>query len=314
MSNFDQYYSTRNVQMSIVKTILFRTDSSSIIGTGHIMRDLVLASQYKDSNIIFATRDLEGNINHKISEAGYEIETLRSNDIDELHETINRHHIDLLVIDHYDISYDDEKQLKTQNPTLKILSFDDTYEKHYCDILLNHNISADEKRYEELVPKWCELRCGSKYTLLRDEFLKEKELKREKIYDFFVAMGGADTANLNIEILKTLPKDKKVALVTTNANRNLESLQEYVKDKENISLFVNSNEIAKLINQSRVAIVTPSVTVNEVYFLNVPFIAIKTADNQREMFTYLNKNGFSAIKTSEFYKLKIYIKGILDGR
>ena len=53
-----------------MKTILFRADSSSTIGTGHIMRDLVLAEKYakKGLTVIFATQDLAGNINHKIGE------------------------------------------------------------------------------------------------------------------------------------------------------------------------------------------------------------------------------------------------------
>ena len=50
--------------------ILIRADSSSYIGTGHIMRDLVLVKQYKNENIIFATQDLIGNVNYKIVEAG----------------------------------------------------------------------------------------------------------------------------------------------------------------------------------------------------------------------------------------------------
>jgi hypothetical protein len=57
--------------------ILVRADSSSYIGTGHIMRDLVLAKQYKNENIIFATQDLVGNINHQIIETGYKIELLK---------------------------------------------------------------------------------------------------------------------------------------------------------------------------------------------------------------------------------------------
>ncbi len=48
--------------------ILIRADSSSYIGTGHIMRDLVLAKKFLKDQIIFATQDLEGNINHKIKE------------------------------------------------------------------------------------------------------------------------------------------------------------------------------------------------------------------------------------------------------
>jgi len=278
-----------------MKNILFRADSSSTIGTGHIMRDLVLAQQYPNNKIYFATQELEGNLNSKIKESGYEVVNLNSNDIDELDSLIKKLNIDLLIIDHYEINYEYEKELKIKNSTLKIMVLDDTYEKHYCDILLNHNISADESKYKDLVPYDCELRCGSKYTLLREEFLKEKEIQREKIYDFFIAMGGADTANLNIKILEILPKDKRVALVTTNANRNLKDLKEYVKDKTNITLFINSNEVAKLINQSKLAIITPSVTVNEVYFLDTPFIAIKTADNQEDIYNYLKEKGYQVL-------------------
>ena len=280
------------------KNILFRSDSSSTIGTGHIMRDLVLANQYPNSKIFFATQNLEGNLNSKIVESGYELINLSGNAIDELDSLIKKLNIDLLIIDHYEINYKDEKQLKTNNPSLKILSFDDTYEKHYCDILLNHNINANESKYKDLVPKDCELRCGSNYTLLREEFRLEKKRKREKIYDFFIAMGGADTANLNIKILELLENDKKVALVTTNANRNLKDLKKYVENKKNISLFINSNEMAKIINQSKLVIITPSVTVNEVYFLDTPFIAIKTADNQEDIYNSLKEKGHQVL--SEF--------------
>ncbi len=283
----------------INKNILFRADSSSTIGTGHIMRDLVLVSQHKDANIVFAVQDLEGNINHKIVEAGYKIEILESNDIEELDRLIKQYNIDMIIIDHYGIDYEYEKQLSTLNSQLSIMVFDDTYEKHHCDILLNHNISADESRYENLVPENCELKCGSKYTLLREEFYREKAIKREKIYDIFIAMGGADTQNLNIQLLELIPHYFKVAVVTTTANKNLEALKVYVENKESISLHINSSQIAKLMNESKFAIVTPSVTVNEVHFMALPFWAIKIADNQEDIFKYLLKNGYNAIDNFE---------------
>ena len=289
--------------------ILFRADSSSTIGTGHIMRDLVLAKQYPHDKILFATQDLSGNINHKISEAGYEIHTLDSNDLEELDKLIKTLNIDLLVIDHYGIDAEQEKQLKIQNPTLKILAFDDTYEKHNCDILLNHNISADKKKYKGLVPKDCELRCGSKYTLLRDEFYEAKKQKT-----VFLAMGGADHKNLNIKILKLLKnfKNLQTTVVTTNANQNLDALKKYVKGKKNITLHINSNKVAKLMKKSDFAIVTPSVTVNEVHFMELPFIAIKTADNQEDIYKYLKQKKFQTLKKFSEKKLKNKIKKIMD--
>lgn len=312
---FDSFKS--NISDVIPKNILIRVDSSSTIGTGHIMRDLVLAYKYKASNVIFATQDLDGNINYKIKEAGYTLEILKSNSLKEVTELVKKHSIDLVVIDHYGIDYKYEKKLKKRTGA-QILSVDDTYEKHYCDILLNHNIYANEKKYKKLVPENCELRCGSKYTLLRDEFIEEKKkkpkIKRNKVKTVFVAMGGSDHSNISIKILKVLEKfdNLKVNLVTTTANKNLEELKKYVKNRAWIKLHINSEKIAKLMRKSDFAIVTPSVTLNEVYFMEVPFIAIKTADNQEEMFSYLKKKNFLVLKKYETKKLYKYLHILFD--
>ncbi|MFA6136926.1 MAG: UDP-2,4-diacetamido-2,4,6-trideoxy-beta-L-altropyranose hydrolase [Sulfurimonas sp.] len=303
----------------MTKVVLFRADSSSQIGTGHIMRDLVLASQlqkeFPDAKIVFATQNLDGNINYKITEAGYEIVTLDSHAIEELLEVIKAWNVEMLVIDHYDIGAEYEKELKDKNPTMKILSFDDTYEKHFCDILLNHNISANKKKYKELVPKKCELRCGFEYTLLRDEFIEEKKKQRTKNLKsrIFIAMGGADTANLNIKIVKTLKKFKniQVNLVTTTANKTLKELQKYVENKKWIKLYINSTKIAKLMRKSDFAIITPSVTANEVYFMGLPFIAIKTAENQNDMYRLLKKKKYLVLEKFNNTKLEKRVRQIL---
>lgn len=270
---------------------LIRADSSSTIGLGHIMRDLVLAKEL-EGEVIFACQNLEGNI---IASIPYEVKILNSNDADELIALIKDLHVNLLVIDHYGIDAPFERKAK-EATGVKILSLDDTYQPHHCDILLNHNISADKTRYKGLVPPRCELRCGILYTLIRDEFKDEKKQTREKIYDVFVAMGGTDASNITLDILKTLPKSLHVSVLTTGANAHLSELQNYVKDKPNIALHVNSNEVAKLLHQSRLAIVTPSVMVHEVLFMEVPFIAIKVASNQDDMFAYLQKQEYPVLK------------------
>jgi len=289
------------------KNILFRADSSSTIGTGHIMRDLVLAKQYKKSNIIFVTQNLEGNINYKVSEAGYKLESVKSNNSEELISLVKKYDAELVVIDHYSIDYKYEQKLKKQTG-VKILAFDDTYEKHHCDILLNHNISGNKKRYKNLVPKYCEVRCGSKYTLLRDEFVKEKRKKT-----IFIAMGGADHSHINIKILDVLREFKniKVNLVTTTANKNLKDLQKYTKDKKWINLHINSTKIAKIMKESDFAIVTPSVTINEVLYMELSFIAIKTAENQKDIFEYLEKKKYKTICKFNKNKFNELLKEIL---
>jgi UDP-2,4-diacetamido-2,4,6-trideoxy-beta-L-altropyranose hydrolase len=279
--------------------LLIRADSSSQIGLGHIMRDLVLATQYPDASITFACQELAGNM---IDNIPYPVHILSSNDPKELVALIHSLKIDMVVFDHYGIGETFEKEVKEQTG-VSILSLDDTYQKHHCDILLNHNISADKNRYIGLIPTHCELRCGHEFTLIRDEFKNEKNVQREKIYDVFIAMGGADTSNITPEILKTLSNSLNICVVTNTANAHLDTLEAYTNKKKNLSLHINSTNIAQLLHESRLAIITPSVMVHEVLFMEVPFIAIQTAENQEDIVTYLSKNGYNVLKKFESDKL-----------
>ena len=305
-----------------MKNILFRTNSSSLIGTGHIMRDLVFAKQFKDDNIIFAVQNLKGNINYKIKESGYKIELLEQNSIKELINIIKRYDISTIIIDSYDIDFKYEKKLKDKT-NIKIVSFDDTYEKHHCDVLINHNIYANSKKYKNLVPNSCEIRCGSKYTLLRDEFYIQKKIKdnkstnekkSKKIKNIFLCMGGSDHSNISLKILKVLKKfdNIKVFLATTKSNQNIQKLNKYAKDNSFLNIFIDHTNIAKLIRRSDLCIVPPSVILNEVYFMNIPFIAIKTASNQKYMYKYLKKNDFCTLKSFDkklfFNSLEKYLQ------
>jgi len=292
--------------------VIIRADSSSTIGTGHIMRDLVLAKKL-NQKVVFATRDLKGNINYKIKKAGYEIAILKDNSYEEFSKLIKKYNPKMVVIDSYEIDYEFEKRLKKEfDITLMVL--DDTYQKHYCDILLNHNIYADANKYKGLVPKHCELRCGKEYTLIREEFIKAKKTlsnPKDSTFNIFIAMGGADHTNKNIEILKVLEKFKniKANVVTTNANKNLDKLKEYVEDKTWINLYIDSNNIANIMKNCNLAIVTPSVILNEVFFMELPFIAIKTASNQEEMVKYLKNNNYLVLEEFDSKILYEIIKG-----
>ncbi|WOE69933.1 UDP-2,4-diacetamido-2,4,6-trideoxy-beta-L-altropyranose hydrolase [Hydrogenimonas thermophila] len=302
-----------------MKSVIIRADSSSTIGAGHIMRDLVLAKEFKDKRVIFATRNLPGNINYKIEEEGFKIASLKTNSLEEFIGLIEKYNAQIVIIDNYEIDEAYEKALK-QKTGVTIMVLDDTYEKHYCDILLNHNIYADPNRYKDLVPDHCELRCGKEYTLLRDEFIEaKKNLSKFNIqhstFNIFIAMGGADNSNITTKILKALEAFDNIHLnvVTTTANKNLNHLKEYIASKNNVTLHINTDKIAELMAKSDLAIVTPSVTLNEVFFMELPFIAIQTADNQREMTKYLEKNNYAVLRQFEDTILKKYLANVIKG-
>ena len=299
-----------------MKNILFRTDSSSKIGIGHVMRSLVLAKQYPKDNIKFAVQNLPKNINRKIKDAGYAIETLKTNNIDECIQLIKKLKIDLIIIDHYDIKYKQEKKIKEQTG-IQIFVLDDTYEKHYCDILLNHNIGANKLKYRGLVPENAELRCGENFALIREEFIIEKK-KRKSLKNnkrILVSMGGTDAGHLNIKILEVLLnfKNIKVDIITTNANLNLDELKILCYEHRNFDLHIETNKMATLMNQASLIITTPSVTINEVYYMDIPFIAIKIAENQNEIYKFLHKKKYPTMDHFDPKVLNDIIMTVMDG-
>jgi UDP-4-amino-4,6-dideoxy-N-acetyl-beta-L-altrosamine N-acetyltransferase len=125
-------------------------------------------------------------------------------------------------------------------------------------------------------------------------------------------MGGSDHSDVNIKILKILRKfNLKVNIVTTSANKNLIALKKYVKGKDWINLYIDSKKIAKLMRDSDGAIVSPSVSVNEVDFMGLKLIAIKTASNQKDIYKYLTKHKYLTLKKFNKQELKIKIKRLL---
>lgn len=293
--------------------ILIRADSSHTIGTGHIMRDLVLAQQFPRDTIMFATQSLAGNINSYIHDKGYQILTLSSPNTNELISLIHHYNIELLIIDHYDITYDDEYTIKHQT-NIPLFVLDDTYQKHYCDILLNHNIYASSERYTSLVPPFCDCRCGEKFTLLRDEFFHAKATIEPQIYHIFLALGGSDPLALTLPIAHSIHQHYPHYIIhcaTTSANHELTTLQNYAQSHPHFHLYINASHIASLMAQSSLAIVSASVLLNEIMFLNRPFIAIKTAQNQEEMVKFLHHSHLPCIENFSGDELHHYLKRFL---
>ena len=292
-----------------MKHIIFRVDASFSIGMGHLMRSLVLAQNYakKGAKITFSMA--KSSQTTLVKEYGFGVVLLQSNNKKEFVKVIKKLHATMVVFDHYKINAKFEKYVK-EKTGIKILSIDDKYQKHHCDILLNHNIHATASRYKKLVPPFCKIYCGERYTLLRQEFYQQK-------IDIFVAMGGSDTTGLNKKIIKALKKYKKkiqLHIVTTSANKNLKKLQKYSKKKKWVHLYVDSKNIATLIKKSEFAIITPSVIANEIIFMKKPFVAIQTMQNQNEMSRYFVKKNYPFLKKFGKKRLQKALKNYFGKR
>jgi UDP-2,4-diacetamido-2,4,6-trideoxy-beta-L-altropyranose hydrolase/pseudaminic acid synthase len=75
-----------------------------------------------------------------------------------------------------------------------------------------------------------------------------------------------------------------------------------------VILHIDSKEVAKRMRSAHFAVATPSVTLNELVFLDTPFIAIQTADNQKEMTAFLREKNRNILTKYDDDMLRKMIK------
>ena len=195
-----------------------------------------------------------------------------------------------VIVDNYEFTIEYQKQFKKLFGNIKLSCFDDEYKEYFCDEIINHNLGVNINKYKNSnIVKIIS-------PLIREEFIKAKK-KRYKKDGIFISLGGSDSKNLTLKILKLL-KNKKINLYVTTANQNLKKIKRYAKIHKNIRLHINE-DVAFGMAKSEFGIITPSVISYEALYMELPFIAIKTADNQKEVAKYLKKK---RIKVFNDYK------------
>lgn len=221
--------------------VIFRTDASLDIGTGHVMRCLTLAIALREqgANCSFICREHAGNLLDVINQHGFEAQVLPMQDVvlvksaqqrvqrenilahaawlgaswqedaEETKDAIGEVVVDWLVVDHYALDADWEVTLRTH--CRKLMVIDDLADRaHDCHLLLDQNLGRTERHYAGLVSGHCKVLVGPQYALLRPEFsrLRQSSLDRrttQQLRHLLITMGGVDKDNATGQVLAVLP-------------------------------------------------------------------------------------------------------------
>jgi UDP-2,4-diacetamido-2,4,6-trideoxy-beta-L-altropyranose hydrolase len=297
--------------------IVFRVDSSNIIGTGHIYRCLNLAYQYKEHNISFICKNHNYNLNSKISE-NYKVYELTLNNkenitldinswlgesqIEDVNKTIdviknNNLLIDWLIIDHYGINKIWEDKIRKYVKNICVID-DFTNRLHNCNILLNQQITLEEGllKYKNIINDDCKLYCGNDYLLLHPQYFNyinfeknfENKIKRINIF-----MGGADNDNItekiidicndyNINNINNINTYKiNYDVIIGSSNKNYENIKNKIKKLKNFNIYYNLEFIGDLFEKADLCIGAPGGTSYERVLMKVPSLCICIAENQK---------------------------------
>lgn len=258
-----------------MKKILFRVDFNQVIGRGHLSRCLTLAKEFKEQNceveficgthsdkvqdIPFSTHWIETQPSFQISRENYT--SWLGQDLKEERAAIinflESHTYDLMVIDHY--GYDEELESSINIPKL---IFDDMQGAlHKCDFLLNQNIFS-KSDYSHANYSDTKLLLGPTYSLIRDEFIQERNTKDIKeINNIFLYMGTC-TKDLEIKI------DDLVSRLSENYQVTYVSSKNFVAN------------IAQEMSFADIGIGSGGVTTWERNCVGLPTLVFTTTDNQ----------------------------------
>ena len=303
--------------------ILIRTDSSKMIGSGHLIRCITLAQRYhKDGhNVIFLCRDLVGNMSGLVQQKGGRLVKLPA--ACERFElvgyakwlTVSQEHdaaetvgvvkklgwIDRLVVDSYAIDYTWEKLLRPYVGEIMVID-DLANRQHDCDILLDQNFYLDkESRYEGLVPKHCRLLLGPKHALLREEFYQVRKSMRSRdgqLRNILVFYGGVDATDETSKAIQALQNlcdtdvlhDVQVTVVVGASNERKEDIAGRCKQAGFRYLCQVSN-MAELMAEADLMLGAGGSTTWERCFLGLPAIVTAIAENQVQICEDCAKEG-----------------------
>ena len=292
--------------------IIFRVDSSSIIGSGHLMRCLTLAQQYRKEgySVTFVCRELEGNLAGLVKEQGFQLymlpvakkdETLtgygkwltvtQEQDAAETVSILQKFgNVDRVVVDSYAI---DETWEKIVRPNTKeIFVIDDlANRKHDCDILLDQNYYLNKaERYIGLVPEHCKMLLGPRYTLLRDEFYEAKEKMKPRdgqLHNILVFYGGVDATDETSKAIKALRRlnangelpDVEITVVVGGSNARKDDIAIFCQ-KAGFQYLCQVNNMAELMAEADLMLGAGGTTTWERCFLTLPSIVTAVAENQ----------------------------------
>ena len=271
--------------------LLVRADASVEIGTGHVMRCLALAQAWQDGggSAGFATRTPDPGIRQRLDSEKIKIDEIAGSD--DAAETIaiakgtGAHWV---VVDGYGFGVEYQRALQAAG--LHVLFVDDYGHggEYTAELVLNQNISAQEAWYAKRSPG-TRLLLGTDHALLRREFRRRGALRSvfsQDARNVLITLGGSDAENVTgmalaaVAQLNLLELSVKVAVGPANPHQGYlrRSIERLGLAAEMVSA---TTQMPEMMEWADIAVSATGGTAWELLFMQVPFVGISVADNQR---------------------------------
>jgi UDP-2,4-diacetamido-2,4,6-trideoxy-beta-L-altropyranose hydrolase len=293
----------------------FRVDASRRIGTGHVMRCLVLADQLAavGARCQFVSREHTGHLGAVIRERGHGLSLLPRfeqpaptaapgyadwlgtdwpEDARQTRDALPPEGVDWLVVDHYALDRAWEERLRPACRHLMVI--DDLADRpHQPDLLLDQNLGREAQHYAALSPAGTRLLIGPRYALMRDVFsqLRERAIARRlqlaQPRHVLLSMGGVDADNVSGLVLDALQQGPAADITALDVVLGVGAPHEEAVRRalrswgSTARLHVATPHMAELVADADVAIGAAGVSAWERCALGLPSLLLLQAENQR---------------------------------
>ena len=313
-----------------MKIILFRCDSSNIIGSGHVSRCRNLARGLKNqgARIIFVCRDHNLNLIEKLKKE-FKVLVITDdllNTCFDFKNTFSKRNLfqlkdseatfklilkeDLLnikwvIVDHYELGKEWEISIKENlknHKKLKLMAIDDLRSRnHEVDILLDQNYY----NFNDIsILNWQGKRknlIGCNYCLLSEEYalLHNRIPNRQILSRILIFFGGADPHNILCGVIDILKKDSfkkfNFDIVIGGQAEYFERVKTMVADNPNFKIHINLPSLSNLMIRSDAAIGAAGSSAWERACLNLPSIVFTFGFDQEVASKSFHEDGYNIL-------------------
>jgi len=293
-----------------VAVLLIRADASEQMGTGHVMRCIALAQDWRDrlnGSVVFVAGHLPIALQNRLMNEGFTVCMIArarndSTDAQAVVRLALLNEAQAVVVDGYQFSENYLRMIGGRGFVTMIIDDLARLRDYPVDFVVNPHPSAQADTYGN-VETDATLLLGSRYMLLRREFLdpnrgvdsRRTARDRGESPRLLVTLGGADPDNLTgtvIEALKLLSGLSYCACVIVGAaNPRRQQLVDAVSEAPQISVVDNVQNMAELFGKSDFAISGAGVSNWEMCYVGLPAMIMILADNQQENANYLDQSG-----------------------
>jgi len=297
--------------------IAIRVDASTLIGSGHVMRCMVLARQLQQqgADVSFICRQATGDLIEPIRAQGYPVVVLpevvepdaslaegyarwlgvpQAVDAEQSLTALAGCMPQLVVIDHYALDAVWEQPFRERGVSVVVID-DLANRSHNCQLLIDQNIWPDmQTRYNDRVDADCKRLLGPEFALLREDFARLRQQLPEQREHLLAFFGGTDPTGECAKLLKACCQLQQYPMPVVvisgrfnSAQAQLDALQPQLPDW--VQLHQLPPDYEDLLCRARYALGASGSSNWERLCLKIPTTIVSVAENQRTLARFLGE-------------------------